>query len=47
MANRLLRLFIELNRLGTSVIIATHDFQLMEQCDAPRMVLNEGHLEVR
>ena len=47
MANRLLRLFIELNRLGTSVIIATHDFQLMEQCDAPRMILNEGHLEVR
>jgi cell division transport system ATP-binding protein len=47
LANRLLRLFIELNRLGTSVIIATHDFQLMEQCDAPRMILNEGHLEVR
>jgi cell division transport system ATP-binding protein len=41
MANRLLRLFIELNRLGTSVIIATHDFQLMEQCDAPRLVLHE------
>ena len=47
MANRLLRLFIELNRLGTSVIIATHDFQLMEQCDAPRLVINEGHLEIR
>jgi cell division transport system ATP-binding protein len=47
MANRLLRLFIELNRLGTSVIIATHDFQLMEQCDAPRLVLHEGRLEIR
>ncbi len=47
MANRLLRLFIELNRLGTSVIIATHDFQLMEQCDAPRLVIKEGHLEIR
>ncbi len=47
MANRLLRLFIELNRLGTSVIIATHDFQLMEQTNAPRMVLHEGHLEIR
>ncbi|MDA7947780.1 MAG: cell division ATP-binding protein FtsE [Hyphomicrobiaceae bacterium] len=47
MANRLLRLFIELNRLGTSVIIATHDFQLMDQCDAPRLVINEGHLEIR
>jgi len=47
MANRLLRLFIELNRLGTSVIIATHDLQLMDQCDAPRLVLHEGHLEIR
>lgn len=47
MANRLLRLFIELNRLGTSVVIATHDFQLMEQTNAPRLVLHEGRLEIR
>ena len=32
--NRLLRLFVELNRLGTSVIIATHDYALMEQLNA-------------
>jgi cell division transport system ATP-binding protein len=45
--NRLLRLFVELNRLGTSVIIATHDYGLMEQLDAPRLVLYDGHLQVR
>ena len=45
--NRLLRLFVELNRLGTSVIIATHDYTLMEQLDAPRLVLSDGHLEIR
>ena len=45
--NRLLRLFVELNRLGTSVIIATHDYGLMEQLDAPRLVLYEGQLQVR
>jgi len=44
--NRLLRLFVELNRLGTSVIIATHDYGLMEQLEAPRLMLQEGHLQV-
>ena len=44
--NRLLRLFVELNRLGTSVIIATHDYALMDQLDAPRLMLSEGQLQV-
>ncbi len=47
MAHRLLRLFVELNRLGTSVVIATHDYQLMDQTDAPRLVLHDGHMDVR
>jgi cell division transport system ATP-binding protein len=46
LARRLLRLFIELNRLGTSVVIATHDLGLMDQYDARRLVLNGGHVEV-
>ncbi|MGE3065688.1 MAG: cell division ATP-binding protein FtsE [Hyphomicrobiaceae bacterium] len=45
MARRLLRLFIELNRLGTSVIIATHDHQLMRQFKAPRLELHDGHVQ--
>ena len=47
MARRLLRLFIELNHLGTSVIIATHDHELIKQYGAPRLVLADGHLQVR
>lgn len=46
MARRLLRLFIELNRLGTSVIIATHDHQLMKQFKAPRLELQDGHVRI-
>jgi len=44
LARRLLRLFVELNRLGTSVVIATHDLTLMDQVGARRLVLAEGQL---
>lgn len=46
LARRLLRLFMELNRLGTAVIIATHDLTLMDQVDARRMVLTGGRLDI-
>jgi len=46
MARRLLRLFIELNRLGTSVVIATHDHLLMRQTKAPRLELHDGHVRI-
>ena len=46
MARRLLRLFIELNRLGTSVVIATHDHQLMKHFKAPKLELHEGHVRI-
>src|SRR5918912_1997789 len=45
LARRLLRLFIELNRLGTSVVIATHDLAIMDQLDARRLVLGDGRLD--
>ena len=46
LARRLMRLFVELNRSGTSVVIATHDINLMNQFDARRLVLEEGRLTV-
>ncbi len=46
LARRLLRLFTELNRLGTSVLIATHDLALMDRYDARRIVLADGRIQI-
>jgi len=44
MGRRLMRLFVELNRLGATVIIATHDLALVRSFQAPILTLNEGRL---
>ncbi|KAA0968591.1 cell division ATP-binding protein FtsE [Aureimonas fodinaquatilis] len=46
LARRLLRLFLELHKLGTAVVIATHDLSLMDQVSARRMVLADGRLTI-
>ncbi|MBV8564615.1 MAG: cell division ATP-binding protein FtsE [Methylobacteriaceae bacterium] len=47
LARRLLRLFIELHKSGTSVVIATHDLGLMDQFEgARRLVLGDGRLHI-
>lgn len=44
MAQRLIRLFVELNRFGTTVMIATHDRALIESTPARELRLIDGHL---
>ncbi len=46
MAYRLVHLFEELNRLGTTVVIATHNEQLVRRMGHPRLKLGDGHLEM-
>lgn len=43
---RLLHLFAELNRLGTTVVIATHDMALVRRLRMPELRLVEGRLSV-
>ena len=46
LAQRLLRLFVELHKTGTSIVVATHDIALMDQFDARRLVIHDGRLHV-
>lgn len=45
-AARLMRLFVELNRRGTTVVIATHNEGLIRTFPYPRMHLTNGRLTV-
>ena len=47
LAKRLLHLFLELNRLGTTVLIATHDKALIRQATKPAMHLEQGVLDLQ
>jgi cell division transport system ATP-binding protein len=44
MALRILRLFVELNRLGTTVLVASHDEQLVARSGRPVLHLESGQL---
>lgn len=46
MAKRLLHLFLELNKLGTTVVIATHNAPLIKHFGFPQLHLEHGHLHV-
>lgn len=47
LAKRLLHLFLELNRLGTTMLIATHDKALIKQATKPVLHLEEGILSLQ
>lgn len=44
MAVRILKLFVELNRLGATVLIATHDRELVGRAGRPVLRLDQGRL---
>jgi cell division transport system ATP-binding protein len=43
---RLVRLFAELNKLGTTIILATHELPLLDSFDFPRMALRDGQVTI-
>ncbi|MBX3456047.1 cell division ATP-binding protein FtsE [Ferrovibrio sp.] len=46
MAQRLMYLFVELNKLGTAVVLATHDLHLLDRFKFPTLRLKGGELRV-
>lgn len=47
LARRLMRLFTELHKSGTAVVVATHDLALMDQFEsARRLVISDGKLQI-
>ncbi|MCF8474665.1 MAG: cell division ATP-binding protein FtsE [Emcibacter sp.] len=45
-AKRIMHLFLELNKLGTTTVIATHDMELVKMVGADRMHLTDGKLQL-
>ncbi|HZZ36991.1 MAG TPA: cell division ATP-binding protein FtsE [Caulobacteraceae bacterium] len=46
MGLRILRLFVELNRLGTTILIASHDQELIARAGMPVMDLQNGRMRL-
>ena len=46
MAARILHLFVELNKLGTTLVIATHNQSLVREFNKPQIHLNNGEVEI-
>lgn len=44
---RIMSLFEQLNRMGTTIVIATHNQQMMDHFNHPRLLLDKGQLQVQ
>lgn len=43
---KLMSLFEQLNKMGTTVVIATHSLAILESFNHPRLILDKGHVSI-
>ncbi len=46
LSREIMQIFVDFNRVGVTVLVASHDLGLIEELEKPRMTLNRGQLIV-
>jgi cell division transport system ATP-binding protein len=44
LSREIMQIFVDFNRVGVTVLVASHDLALIEELDKPRMTLNRGQM---
>lgn len=44
LSREIMQIFVDFNRVGVSVLVASHDLGLIDELDMPRLTLNKGKL---
>ncbi len=46
LSREIMEIFVDFNRVGVTVLVASHDLSLIEELDKPRLTLNPGELNL-
>jgi cell division transport system ATP-binding protein len=44
LSREIMQIFVDFNRVGVTVLVASHDLRLIDELEMPRMTLNAGQL---
>jgi len=44
LSREIMQIFVDFNQVGVTVLVASHDLNLIEELDKPRLTLNAGRL---
>lgn len=44
LSREIMQIFVDFNRVGVSVLVASHDLGLIDELEMPRLTLNKGRI---